>query len=151
MRSRKRAVGLLVLCVTVSIFGPLLVYQLIAQDIPYQSPISPSLEQVRRAKEQSDDVPPPLQSQSQLEKDPIFQELKKAFLKAPSELKAQPSQSEPKPHSNDRWHAVENLLKAARLLESDASQQMEHNEVEECSRTLRTIQSIRSQAVELLK
>ena len=140
MRSRKRAVGLLVLCATASAFGSLLVYQLIAQEIPYPTQISPSLAEVRREEEQSAEIPNPLPPQAQLEKDPVFQELKKAF-----------SQSEPKQHSNDRWHAVENLLKAARLLESDARQQLERNEVEECNRTLRTIHSIRAKAVELLK
>lgn len=151
MRSRKRAIGLLVLCSTTSTFGSLLVYQLIAQEIPYQPQISPSLEHVLKKNEQNEEVPPSLPSQEQLEKDPVFQELKKAFLQTPSEPKPQPSQSEPKLHSNDRWHAVENLLKAARLLESDARQQMERNEVEACNRTLRTIQSIRAQAIELLK
>lgn len=151
MRSRKRAIGLLVLCSTASTFGSLLVYQLIAQEIPYQPQISPSLEQVLKKNEQNAEVPPSLPSQAQLEKDPVFQELKKAFLQAPSEPKSQPSQSEPKLHSNDRWHSVENLLKAARLLESDARQQMERNEVEACNRTLQTIQSIRAHAVELLK
>jgi hypothetical protein len=151
MRSRKRAVGLLVLCATASAFGSLLVYQLIAQEIPYPTQISPSLAEVRREEEQSAEIPNPLPPQAQLEKDPVFQELKKAFLQASNEPKSQPSQSEPKQHSNDRWHAVENLLKAARLLESDARQQLERNEVEECNRTLRTIHSIRAQAVELLK
>jgi hypothetical protein len=127
------------------------VYQLIAQELPYQPQISPSLEEVRREKEHREEVQPSLPSQAQLEKDPVFQELKKAFLQAPSDPKSQPSPSEPRIHSNDRWHAVENLLKAARLLESDARQQMERNEVEECNRTLQTIQSIRAQAIELLK
>jgi hypothetical protein len=127
------------------------VYQLIAQEIPYPPPISPSLAEVRREEEQSAEIPNPLPPQAQLEKDPVFQELKKAFLQASNEPKSQPSQSEPKLHSNDRWHAVENLLKAARLLESDARQQLERNEVEECNRALRTIHSIRAQAVELLK
>jgi hypothetical protein len=127
------------------------VYQLIAQEIPYPTQISPSLAEVRREEEQSAEIPNPLPPQAQLEKDPVFQELKKAFLQASNEPKSQPSQSEPKLHSNDRWHAVENLLKAARLLESDARQQLERNEVEECNRTLRTIHSIRAQAVELLK
>jgi hypothetical protein len=151
MRSRKRAIGLLVLCSTASAFGSLVVYQLIAQEIPYQPQISPSLEQVLKKNEQNDEVPPSLPSQAQLEKDPVFQELKKAFLQASSEPKSQPSQSDPKLHSNDRWHAVENLLKAARLLESDVRQQMERNEFEACNRTLQTIQSIRAQAIELLK
>lgn len=87
----------------------------------------------------------------QLEKDPVFLELKKAFMSAPSSSAAEPAMVEPQKHTNIRWHAVENLLSAARLLESDARQQMERNEVEECNRTLKAIQLIRSQALELLK
>jgi hypothetical protein len=153
MLSRKRAVGLLVLCAASSMFGSLLVYQLFAREIPFQPLVLPSQEK----EVQSAEFPRPLPPQTPLEKDPIFQELKKAFLQAPSELQApnelkvEPTQSQPKPHSNDRWHAAENLLSAARLLESDARQQMERNEVDDCNRTLRTIQSIRAQAVELLK
>jgi hypothetical protein len=87
-----------------------------------------------------------------LENDPVFQEIKKAFM--PRESSPSPSQ-EPSNQTTTllpdaQWHAVEHLLRAARELESVEQDHIENGHSDRASKTRSSIQQIRSTARALL-
>ena len=53
--------------------------------------------------------------------------------------------------SNDRWHAVESILAAARMLEKDVSECRRQSDLEGTSKLHATIKNLRAHALELLQ
>ena len=83
--------------------------------------------------------------------DPLFQEIKKIVQQGSSPPAAVTSPNKPTDSiSNTRWHAVESILAAARVLEKEVAECIERNDVEGAAKTRRAIRSLRSQALELL-
>ena len=83
--------------------------------------------------------------------DPLFQEIKKIVQQGstPSAAVA-PSNTQTESISNSRWHAVESILAAARMLEQEVGECIVRNDVEGAAKTQRVIRSLRAQALELL-
>jgi len=52
--------------------------------------------------------------------------------------------------SNQRWHAVESILAAARMLEQEVAECITHTDVEGATKLQRAIRTLRAQAMELL-
>jgi hypothetical protein len=52
--------------------------------------------------------------------------------------------------SNDRWHAIESILAAARILENEESECIRRSDLEGASKTHTAIKNLRAQAYELL-
>lgn len=92
----------------------------------------------------------PTLSRERLDNDPLFQELKKAFLPSTERPTAATPSSQKRTVSGLRWKAAECLLKAARLLEQESRQQLERNEMDEHNQTKKEIQAIRAQVIVLL-
>ncbi len=83
--------------------------------------------------------------------DPLFLEIKKIVQQGstPSAAVA-PSNTQTDSVSNSRWHAVESILAAARMLEQEVAESIARNDAEGAAKTQMTIRSLRAQALELL-
>ena len=82
--------------------------------------------------------------------DPLFQEIQRMVLHGD---KPGPSKGE-SPFdsiSSDRWHAVESILAAARMLENDLSTCVRHSDLAGASKLQAAIKNLRVQALELLQ
>ncbi len=84
--------------------------------------------------------------------DPLFLEIKKIVQQGSTpSAAAAPSNTQTDSISNSRWHAVESMLAAARMLEQDVAGCIARNDVEGTTKTQRAIRSLRAQALELLQ
>ncbi len=93
--------------------------------------------------------------------DPLYQEIQRIVLQgvhsdnngqALGRASAQiPKDSAIDSISNARWHAVESILAAARLLEKDFLECVRRGDVESASKLQVTIKNLRRQAMELLR
>jgi hypothetical protein len=92
--------------------------------------------------------------------DPLFQEIQRMILKGNTDRLASPSPvtQENKTGSNTsddlissaRWHAVESILAAARMLEEDVASSLRRNDLEQAIKTGNVIKALRGQALDLL-
>lgn len=81
-------------------------------------------------------------------KDPVFQELSKAFLstnQAPQSIRFSPSGT-----SDSVWHAIENTLRTARQLEAEESRLKASGELEKARKHREIIDNLRLQGAKLL-
>lgn len=108
-------------------------------------------------KSQQETVPPPLVELPRptpgedYSNDPLFQEIKKIVQQGSTPSMAATSPNTPTDSiSNSRWHAVESILAAARVLEKEVAECIERNDVEGAAKTQRAIRSLRTQVFELL-
>jgi len=93
--------------------------------------------------------------------DPLFQEIQRMILRGNADRSAPPSPvtQENKTVSNPsddlissaRWHAVESILAAARMLEDDLASSLRRNDLEQAMKTGNAIKSLRGQALDLLR
>jgi len=95
-------------------------------------------------------------------RDPLFLEIQKMILNGnskpplvpppnmPSESLGGQPPSDGATVSSTRWHAVESILAAARLLEQDIALSLQKNDMEQAIKTGDTIKRLRHQAMELL-
>ncbi len=95
--------------------------------------------------------------------DPLFQEIQRMILRGNTEPERfappAPMTQENKTGSNAsddsislaRWHAVESILAAARMLEEDVAISLRRNELEQASKTSNAIKSLRGQALDLIR
>ncbi len=93
--------------------------------------------------------------------DPLFQEIQRMILRGNAERLAPPSPEtqEIKTGSNPsddlissaRWHAVESILAAARMLEEDVASSLRRNDLEQAMKTGTAIRALRGQALDLLR
>jgi hypothetical protein len=92
--------------------------------------------------------------------DPLFHEIQRLLLNQGSSLGksslSSPSNgvtadaSELDALSSERWHAIEHILVAARILESEQVRQLRAGDLESARTTAETVRSLRRQAVALL-
>lgn len=81
-------------------------------------------------------------------KDPVFQELSKAFLstnQAPQSIRFSPGGT-----SDSVWHAIENTLRTARQLEAEESRLKASGELEKARKHREIIDNLRLQGAKLL-
>ena len=85
--------------------------------------------------------------------DPLFQEIQRIVIEGDksTERNAIPTLPSMGSISNDRWHAIESILAAARMLEKDVSEYSRRSDLEGASKLLATIKNLRAQAHELLQ
>ena len=96
-------------------------------------------------------VPTPSAPVEDYQNDPLFLEIKKIVQQGSSPAAAfSPSNTQNDSVSNSRWHAVESILAAARMLEQEVSESIARNDAEAAAKTQRAIRSLRVQALELL-
>lgn len=83
--------------------------------------------------------------------DPLFLEIKKIVQQGSTpSASAAPQNTQTDSMSNSRWHAVESILAAARMLEQEVAENIARDDVEGATKTQRAIRSLRAQALELL-
>ena len=93
--------------------------------------------------------------------DPLFQEIQRMILRgntdrlAPSSPATQENKTGSNPSddliSSARWHAVESILAAARMLEEDVASSLRRSDLEQASKTGNAIRALRGQALDLLR
>ncbi len=93
--------------------------------------------------------------------DPLFQEIQRMILRGNTDRLAPPSPAtqENKTGSNAsddlissaRWHAVESILAAARMLEDDVASSLRRNDLEQAIKTGNAIRALRGQALDLIR
>ena len=93
--------------------------------------------------------------------DPLFQEIQRMILRGNADRLAStsPEMQENKTGSklsdelisSARWHAVESILAAARMLEDDLASSLRRNDLEQAMKTGNAIKSLRGQALDLLR
>ncbi|MCY2980254.1 MAG: hypothetical protein NTU79_16415 [Planctomycetota bacterium] len=93
--------------------------------------------------------------------DPLFQEIQRMILRGNTDRLAPPStlsvenksslNASEESVSSARWHAVESILAAARMLEEDAASSLRRNDLEQASKTGNAIRALRGQALDLLR
>ncbi|MFN7289777.1 MAG: hypothetical protein ACK5YR_15185 [Pirellula sp.] len=81
-------------------------------------------------------------------KDPVFQELSKAFLNSNPTTHSVPFS--PSATSDSVWHAIENTLRTARQLESEEARLKAAGEVEKAKKHREIIDNLRLQGAKLL-
>lgn len=84
--------------------------------------------------------------------DPLFLEIQK-IVQAGSTTSAGigPTNTTTDSISNSRWHAVESILAASRMLEQEVAECITHSDVEGAAKVQRAIRTLRAQAMELLR
>lgn len=143
------AVGL----ITLALLGRSLVGFTIAQQPELIPPVYSGLPD-RPTVDADSFIPPSLDPKS----DPLFQEIQKMILNG-GRATGGANGSDQLPAngmgevavSSARWHAVELTLNAARLLEKDLFDCLLRSDLDEATKTQRTIKALRSQAVQLLQ
>ena len=93
--------------------------------------------------------------------DPLFQEIQRMILRGNTDRLATPSPATPENKtgsnpsddliSSARWHAVESILAAARMLEDDVASSLRRNDLEQAMKTGTAIRALRGQALDLLR
>lgn len=98
--------------------------------------------------------PPTPNQPADVKSDPLFQEIQRMILKgntgAATTDKTQ-QESHASSISQAKWHAVESILAAARVLEADVADSVQHQALDQAAHTQAIIQNLRIQALELLK
>lgn len=137
--------------------GTISLVLLCAFGVSVQQPPTPqeALPNVQQEAVAAPNVTPPLNVPTippdDLKNDPLFLEIQKIVRAGSTPTGAKvPSSIPTDSMSNARWHAVESILAAARMLEDDVAELVKRDDVEGAAKTRKTIQSLRAQALDLL-
>lgn len=125
-----------------------------ATSTSYQPPGEPVSEPAQEPN--ASDFPPSLQPQStppDLENDPVFQEIKKAFMPGANK-QSQPTEADGSSIASipdGQWHAAEHLLRAARELEVVESVHLQNRNASQATKAREWIRQIRTTASQLIQ
>lgn len=96
---------------------------------------------------------PPQNMPPDLENDPVFQEIKKVFMPGANQQsqRVEERSSEIASIPDAQWHAVENLLQAARELETVERSHLQNQDASHATQTREWIRQIRTTASQLIQ